>query len=261
MLRYFRDLESVSLDLDRTWIHANEATDWQGEPPDVQPIAKWLSSCSRLKNLTLRYFPFLQPIFAQAFGSSPIRLTSLKLTLLIQFISDEMWEALSKQTELEKLEIRWLTLADVPNTVHQSRRERLVQLVTSCRKLQALTLDEDLHYDDLQLIMSLPDLQDINLVVHHLDDRCVASLANLISGRSIKLYGITSTATAEATRRLLEVIFERHGGEYYGDLCIWFRTTHQHQGFTKREFIELRQLMKDQFYGLGLFNLTPEPLS
>ncbi|KAL2122813.1 hypothetical protein VTJ04DRAFT_3268 [Mycothermus thermophilus] len=171
-----------------------------------------------------------------------------------------MFEALSKQTGLWELELSGRVFARAPETVHQDRREKLVQAITSLRELHTLVLAEVLQHDNLKcIIQSLPQLKNINLKVKDLNDHCLEALSGLICAQTIKIHSRSSTATAEATRRFLEAVAVNGSGKRFDQLFIWFRTFGLHEGFTKQDFIELKQFMKTRLGGDVKFTLTPRP--
>jgi hypothetical protein len=261
MLQCFRQLEEVCL---TAWkLDEIPLIGWEDELPEyAQHIAAWLRSCSHLRTLTLRSTPFLQPIFIRAFESSPIRLRSLELTFRFQHVTDAMFEALSKQTGLRELKIRGRGLMTAPEPVHQGRRQKFVQVITSMRELRTLAIAEVLQHDNLKcIIQSLPKLMHIDLTVQDLDDQCIETLSGLVRAQTIKLCGLSSTATATATRRLLEAVAVNGVCRRFNQLFILFRTLGRHEGFTEKDLIALKQLFKTECRGIGRFYLRPRPWS
>jgi hypothetical protein len=254
MLPGFPRLEIVSLEAERQITRANQLIDWEDEAPrHAQRIAEWLSSCSNLKALTLVSIPFMQQIVTRVL-SSQIRLNSLILSLLVGHLTDEFYEALSKQTELLELNIRWRD-NDLPSDLRQYRQERLVQTIISLPKLKVLSLEEILQQENLELIVqSLLDLEHVELRVRTLDDRCVATLARLQSLKSVKLFGASSTATAEVTRQFLQELAARHQGDFSDEPSVMFLAEGRHKGFSRKEYRSLREQ-----FGTDVFMMVPKP--
>lgn len=155
-------------------------------------VVGWLSSCSKLKDLTLKKFPDGPAILSQVLPSPTLRLSKLSLEgyLVRQHSSRLFHSALSEQKSLESVWLKGNGEDTVPDDL-QIMIEGLCN-IPNLRELVLKDVSDDFSEDHIsQLALSLPLLEDFWTSGDVVTGGLLFALAQLRQLKNLMLYALT----------------------------------------------------------------------
>jgi hypothetical protein len=237
-----RNLEGLYLHVE----HRDLEPSWAAERHWlIDTMTEWLSNCADLRKLRLEGVPFCDEIVQNILKSPQVRLEVLSL-LLENEITEEFCEALSLQTNLRNLTIRY----PPGNTAGESHTEAVqmtfARAVARLQNLTRIDLKFPLAHAALEHIyQSIPSLRHVMLNLQSLDDRHIGALGGLTKLVTLGVMAETSTVTVDAVQRMLDT-FAAHPD-----------SDHRNERFTWKKAVELQEFIR-KHWG-GSFDVVPNP--